>query len=176
MTPRRPAKPATAPAAASARQPKPRAATPAEPTPADRRAAVLRDAANAKHDAAVRRAEAGLRKLIKDGADINFRAVARAGSVSLDFLYAQPQLRARVERLRDQQLSARPAARRAEPDPDEGNVVRTLGAQLRAERAKRQDQVHDLEAKLAAAHGEILRLSRMLDAASPHVTDASSTS
>ena len=128
---------------------------------------MLRTAAAAKHTAAVQRAESGLRQLVKDGAEINFRSVARAGPVSLDFLYAEPELRARIEHLRAQQLGR---ARRSSPGPataptDDGNVVRTLRSELQAEKARRQGQVREIEEKLAAAHGEILRLRRVLEAA-----------
>lgn len=136
--------------------------------PVERRAAALRSAAEAKHAAALQRAETGLRRLLKDGAEINFRSVARAGSVSLDFLYAQPELRRRIEGLRAQQQQATVRPSRAEPEPDpncNGNVLRTLTAQLKAERSARLEQVRDLEAKLAAAHGEILRLRRLVEGA-----------
>jgi hypothetical protein len=129
---------------------------------AARRATALQDAARAKHATALRRAEDGLRRLLKDGDEITFRSVARAGSVSLDFLYAQPDLRSRIEGLRAQQQTARRPSR-ADPSRDgesENNVLRTLASQLKAERTARLEQVRELEAKLAAAHGEILRLRR----------------
>jgi hypothetical protein len=133
--------------------------------PVERRAAALRAAAEAKHAAALQRAETGLRRLLKDGAEVNFRSVARAGSVGLDFLYAQPELRRRIEGLRaQQQATARRSHAELEPDPN-GNVLRTLAAQLKAERSARLEQVRDLEAKLAAAHGEILRLHRLVEGA-----------
>ena len=57
------------------------------------RIATLRRAAAAKRDAAVARAEAGIRKLTKAGEPVTFRAVAAAGGVSVDFLYRHPGLR-----------------------------------------------------------------------------------
>ena len=65
--------------------------------------ATLRQAAAAKRDAAVARAETGIRKLTKTGQPVTFRAVAAAGGVSVDFLYRHPELRARIERLRGHQ-------------------------------------------------------------------------
>jgi hypothetical protein len=58
------------------------------------RMATLRRAAAAKRDAAVTRAEAGIRKLTKAGQPVTFRAVAAAGGVSVDFLYRHPGPRA----------------------------------------------------------------------------------
>ncbi|WP_329585467.1 DUF6262 family protein [Streptomyces sp. NBC_01362] len=84
--------------------------------PADRRIAALRQAAQDKHQQAVQRAEVGIRKLIKEGEEINFRAVARRAGVSLDFLYAHTDLRKRIETLRGQQQTEdRPPLRRPQP-------------------------------------------------------------
>src|SRR6266851_4155890 len=73
------------------------------------RVATLRQAAAAKRQAAVARAETGIHALIKTGQPITFRAVAAAGGVSADFLYRHAGLRARIEQLRGQQ-AAPPAA------------------------------------------------------------------
>lgn len=140
-------------------------------TPVARRGKALRDAAQAKHAAALLRAEDGLRRLIKSGDEITFRSVARTGSVGLDFLYAQPDLRRRIEGLRAQQQASRPSSR-ATPERNqessEANVLRTLAAQLKAERSTRLELVRDLEVKLAAAHGEILGLRRRLGVEHQH--------
>ena len=63
---------------------------------AERREQVLRQAAQAKREAATKRAETALRKLIKAGEEINFRAVSSAAGVSVDFLYRHPELRGRI--------------------------------------------------------------------------------
>ena len=126
---------------------------------AERRAEVLRQAAQTKHAAATKRAEVALRKLIKSGAPINFRAVAAAGGVSVDFLYRHPELRQRIEHLRARQSSApAPAAATPQPGPDDRGVVVALTARLREARS----EVAELKAQLAAAHGELLALRRQL--------------
>lgn len=130
---------------------------------AQRRADALRRAAQAKRQAATARAEAAIRKLVKNQQQISFRAVARAGGVSLDFLYARPDLRGRIESLRAQQAtktSQTPV--RAEAAETGGSIVQVLTQKLREERAARRAAVHDLEQQLAAAHGELLRLRRRL--------------
>jgi hypothetical protein len=128
---------------------------------ADRRAAALRQAAQAKRQDAVTRAETAIRALIKSQQDITFRSVARAGGVSLDFLYGNDDLRSRIEKLRGQQ-KARPV-----PDPrpghaDGSDIVHILTGKLRLERDTRRTAVSKLEEQLAAAHGELLRLRRLL--------------
>ncbi len=126
---------------------------------ADPRADVLRQAAAAKRAAATARAEAGLRKLIKDDADINFRAVASTAGVSVDFLYRHAELRARIEHLRSRQQAKPPASPDTLESPGaDTNVVATLTAKLRDARS----EVADLKAQLAVAHGELLMLRRQL--------------
>ena len=128
---------------------------------AEQRAKALRAAAAAKQQAAVARAEAGLRTMVKDGHPIDFRGLARAAGVSVNFLYNNPDLRHRVEQLRAQQDHAD----RPEPAPDSHNaVIRTLTAKLTAERRRRLDEVALLREQLAAAHRELLLLRRAHDA------------
>lgn len=131
---------------------------------AERRAEVLRQAAQDKRAAATKRAEAGLRALIKNGEPVNFRAVASAAGVSVDFLYRHRELRARIEHLRARQQPTATAV--ATPPRDDDNVVATLTARLRE--ARRQNA--DLKAQLAAAHGELLALRRQLPAATSQTT------
>ncbi len=132
------------------------------PTARERRAAALRRAAQAKRQAAITRTDTAIRQLIKDKQQINFRSVARAAGVSLDFLYASTSLRQRIEKLRAQETAAaRPPAPQA-ATATESDLVHSLTARLREERAARRTSVTDLEEQLAAAHGELLRLRRLL--------------
>lgn len=119
-----------------------------------------------KHEAAVQSADKAIRRLLKDGDEISFRSVAKAGSVSLDFLYAQQDLRHRIEGLpaRQQAAGQPPESDSSRDDASDGNVLRTLAAQLKEDRSRRVEQVRELEAKLAAAHAEILRLRRTVPA------------
>jgi uncharacterized protein involved in exopolysaccharide biosynthesis len=118
------------------------------------RIAALRQAAAAKRDAAVARAEAGIRALTKTGQPITFRAVAAAGGVSVDFLYRHPDLRARIERLRGRQPSPTPQA--SSRDQAASSVVATLTARL----TELRRELTETKTQLAAAHGELLALRR----------------
>jgi Family of unknown function (DUF6262) len=129
-------------------------------TASERRAEALRRAAQAKRQAAITRTETAIRKLVKDRQEINFRSVARAAGVSLDFLYGNDDLRQRIEKLRAQQ-SARPAPEPA-PTTADHDIVHMLTTKLRQERDARRAAVSELEEQLAAAHGELLRLRRLL--------------
>jgi hypothetical protein len=127
----------------------------------ERRADALRQAAQAKRQAAVTRAETAIRKLIKDQQEINFRSVARAAGVSLDFLYGNDGLRKRIEKLRAQQ-NRHPVADPAPEAADGSDIVHILTSRLRQESNVRRAAVSQLEKQLAAAHGELLRLRRLL--------------
>ncbi len=120
------------------------------------RIATLRRAAAAKRDAAVARAEAGIRKLTKAGQPVTFRAVAAAGGVSVDFLYRHPGLRARIERLRSHKPAPAGHAPGEPGNPAASSVVATLTARL----AELRRELAETKAQLAAAHGELLALRR----------------
>ena len=138
------------------------AATP--PAAAQRRADALRRAAQAKRQTATARADAAIRQLVKNKQEINFRSVARTGGISIDFLYTSADLRHRIESLRTQQAAKGPfRPTQPETSDPEGSVIHILTTKLREERAARRTAEHDLQQRLAAAHGELLRLRRVME-------------
>jgi tRNA(Arg) A34 adenosine deaminase TadA len=92
-----------------------------------------------------------LEEVVASHQPVTFRAVARAGNVSIDFLYREAGLRARIEELRAAGRSAEPVEA-----PSRSTVVHSLTQQLRELRAENQD----LRRRLEAAHGEIVVLKR----------------
>lgn len=91
----------------------------------------LREAAQARHDATLRRAEHTLRQLAKTGGPITLRRVAEEAGVSRSWLYRQDELRCQIDQLRDTSTSrtaSLPAAERA--------TVDSLRQQLRAYRSE----------------------------------------
>ncbi|MGJ3192261.1 DUF6262 family protein [Paenarthrobacter sp. FR1] len=121
----------------------------------------LQRAAQAKQEAATARAEQGLRRLLKTGRPITFQTVATEAGVSKDFLYRTLDLRERIMDLRDKTTAPAAAAALPEPRlPDTSSIVRTLTAKLTHERSTNRKKIAELEAALAAAHGEILQLRR----------------
>jgi hypothetical protein len=66
-----------------------------------RRTAVLAAAAKAKSHAKAEAAGQAIRRLIRRGEPVTFQAVQREAGVSHAFLYWNPELRARIEHLRD---------------------------------------------------------------------------
>ncbi|MGO9216882.1 MAG: DUF6262 family protein [Streptosporangiaceae bacterium] len=128
------------------------------------RIATLRQAAAAKREAAVARAETGIRALTKTGQPITFRAVAAAGGVSVDFLYRHPELRARIERLRGHKPAP---ARNASPGEPGNHAATSIVATLTARLTELRRELAETKAQLAAAHGELLALRRHPGNAAP---------
>lgn len=125
----------------------------------------LRKAAAAKRAAAIARAEKGLREVLHDGAPVTFENIAARAGVSKDFLYRNRELRSRIEQLRRQQTT-NPALARASSKKtdslreDSSSVIRTLTTKLIEEKQRHRREVAALQEELAAAHGQILMLSR----------------
>jgi cell division septum initiation protein DivIVA len=61
----------------------------------------LREAAQARHEATLRRAESALQRMAKRGDPVTFNRVAETAGVSRSWLYRQPTLRQEIDRLRD---------------------------------------------------------------------------
>lgn len=116
----------------------------------------LSQAAAARHDRAVERAERALRALAAEGVPVSFQAVARRAGVSRQWLYTQPALRGEIERLRDRA-------------PTHGNVpareraseasLRQRTESLRAENQRLREDNAALKAELAIAYGHQRQIS-----------------
>lgn len=110
----------------------------------------LREAAQARHDTTLQRAEDTVRRLANRGEAVTFRRVADAAGVSRSWLYQQPELRAQIDQLRHRPAAraraAVPAAEQATADSlrqqlrtyrEELNRLRTENQNLRAQLARR---------------------------------------
>ena len=118
----------------------------------------LREAAQARHDATLRRAEDTLRQLTKNGGPITFRRVAEEAGVSRAWLYRQDQLRRQIDQLRGtptSRTSSVPIAERATADSlrQQLRAYRSEIARLRLENQDlRQQLARQLGAQRAAAN------------------------
>jgi Ribonuclease G/E len=124
-----------------------------------RRTAVLAAAAKAKSHAKAEAADQAIRRLIRRGEPVTFQAVQREAGVSHAFLYGNPELRARIEHLRDQ---ARPRPAQAAGNDSENTLVLALTAQITHLKKQHRDETRALRAALEQAHGENLQLRREL--------------
>lgn len=126
----------------------------------DKRVAALTAAARAKSEAKTKAAEQAICALIKRGEAITFQAVQREAGVSHAFLYNHPELRSRIERLRQQ---ARPRSSTPTALADaESTLVLALTTQITALKQQHRQEVQALRAALEQAHGENLDLRREL--------------
>jgi hypothetical protein len=122
----------------------------------------LRTAAARRSQDAAERVRRALVEMTKARTPISFTSVARQASVSTDFLYRHPELRTKIETLRQPQKQATlPAVQAPESS---GGAVTALAEHLRRLHAARNTEVKELKAALAAAHGENLSLRRRLEA------------
>ncbi len=122
----------------------------------------LKAAGRRKSQATTQRADQALRDLLADGTPITFRAVARQASCSVDFLYRHHELAARIRQLRHEQQTRGPVEP-ASSAPEAGAnsvTLRTLVAQVAELKRRHRDEVGELRAALAAAHGELIELRR----------------
>jgi Family of unknown function (DUF6262) len=112
----------------------------------------LNQAAAARHKRTIDRAEQALRQLDAEGAAVSFQSVARRAGVSRQWLYTQPDLRAAIERLRDQAPAPGddvPARQRA----TEASLRQRLETLRTENRRLRQDNAA-LRDELALLYGE----------------------
>ena len=105
------------------------------------------------------RRRAAIRTLVKRGEPITFQAVQREAGVSHAFLYGNPDLRARIERLRAQ---ARPQPPPPKDDGSDNTIIQALTSQISHLKKQHRDETQALRAALEQAHGENLELRREL--------------
>ncbi len=124
-----------------------------------RRVAVLATAAKAKSEAKTKAADKAIRALLKRGQPITFQVVQREAQVSHAFLYNNPDLRSRIERLR---ARARPAPSPPSTAESADTLVLALTSQLTQLKKRHRQEIRELRAALEQAHGENLELRREL--------------
>jgi Ribonuclease G/E len=123
-----------------------------------RRTAILATAAKAKSMAKTTAAERAIRALVKRGEQVTFQAVSREAGVSHAFLYGHPDLRRRIEHLRNQ---ARPVTAVTRTDTAD-TVVLALTSKIDQLKKQHRHEVQALRTALEQAHGENLELRREL--------------
>ena len=117
----------------------------------------LREAAQARHDATLRRAENTLQRMAKRGDPVTLNRVAETARVSRSWLYRQPTLRREIDRLRNATTTrpgVLPSAERASTDSlrQQLHTYREEITRLRSENQELREQLaRHLGAARAAA-------------------------
>lgn len=110
-------------------------------------------AARQRHELTRAKAIQALRNLDADGSPVTFEAVAQAAAVSRSWLYAQPDVRAEIERLRAGHRSAPATSVPARQRASDASLLRRL--ETATQRIRRlTEENHMLREQLAQALGE----------------------
>lgn len=121
----------------------------------------LTTAARRRRERAENAVEKALKEARKTRNPVSVTSIARAAGVSTDFIYRHPVLRPQVEALRRARRDAAPDdAHQPDAEAAASTLVRRLTQQLATERRKHREDVAQLQAALATAHGELLALRR----------------
>lgn len=104
----------------------------------------LKEAGRNRTQAAVQRAEKGIRQLLKDGGTISFSSVSRAAGVSTKFLHQNEDLATRIRHLSAQQKGTQ---RPNTPDEltGESAIIAALRRQLTDQDERHKKQVRELK-------------------------------
>jgi len=120
----------------------------------------LRQAAKQRRQATYDRARAALRQLEASGEPVTFDIVAREGAVSRAWLYAQPEIRDAIERLRAAtHRSPRSPNVPAQQRASDASLIRRLET-AHTRNKQLSDEIRQLREELARAHGDLRVLRR----------------
>jgi hypothetical protein len=107
----------------------------------NRKIEALQEAAAQKARESEERVEKALEKMIKQGQKITFSTVAQVANVSTAYLYKQPDLRSRIETLRDQQKQR---SKPKQPPPASDNSKAVIIQSVRAENKRLRGEIDKL--------------------------------
>ncbi|MDZ8056568.1 MAG: DUF6262 family protein [Aulosira sp. ZfuCHP01] len=118
----------------------------------------LRGNAQRKRQEAFDKVEQGIRQLLKEKQVINFNTVAKASGVSKAWLYKEPEIKARIEHLRDNHSKAEkvPPKQRTS-DASKDAIIKTLKERIK----KIEAENRGLRDQLEAVYGRILQASQI---------------
>jgi uncharacterized coiled-coil protein SlyX len=108
----------------------------------------LHQAARARHDQTLRRAEAALRSLARRGEPVTVRGVADTARVSRSWIYQQPRLLAEIKQLRQPRPGKHPAV-----PASQKATIDSLRQQLHAYR----EEITRLRAQVTDLHDQLAR-------------------
>ena len=107
----------------------------------NRKIEALQEAAALKAKSSAERVERALDKMLKQGQVINFKSVGDVANVSTAYLYKHPELRNRIETLRDKQKNS---SKPKQPPPASDNSKAVIIYNLRAENKKLRTDIDEL--------------------------------
>jgi hypothetical protein len=139
----------------------------------------LRAAAERKHREAEQKVDDAIRALLRTGEPITFRRVATVARVSTGWLYAQPDVKERITRLRGQPgHKASPPSERAS-DASKDAIVRAMRQHVTTLDNERQQllaRICELKQRVEVLYGELYGRQEQPPEAIPAPNSVSSTS
>lgn len=125
----------------------------------ERNTSGIKAAAQKKREAAFAKAEEAIKKLVKEKKSINFESIAEAAGVTRAWLYRQPELRGRIETLREQQGTKPqlPVEMRASDASKQALIV-----ELRKQNKELRSENQKLKRELENAYGQVLGLEDLI--------------
>lgn len=114
----------------------------------------MRQNAQKKRQEALEKVEQGIRRLIKEGKTLNFNTVAQASDVSKAFLYKEPEIKERIELLRQPGAKKAPELKQRASDTSKDAIIRTLRERIK----KLEAEVKDLRKQNEVAYGQVIEL------------------
>jgi myosin heavy subunit len=105
-----------------------------------RKIEALQEAAAQKAQEALDRVEKALERMIKQGLTINFKTVADTANVSTAYLYKTPEIRERIETLRDQQKNqSKPKIAPTASDNSKSVIIYNLREEVKRVRSELEE-------------------------------------
>jgi hypothetical protein len=121
----------------------------------NRKIEALQEAAAQKARESEERVEKALEKMIKQGQKITFSTVAQVANVSTAYLYKQPDLRSRIETLRDQQKQR---SKPKQPPPASDNSKAVIIQSVRVENKRLRGEIDELRKINESLTGRVYQL------------------
>jgi hypothetical protein len=102
------------------------------------------------------RVDKAIQKLIKEQHPINFKSISEESNVSTSWLYKQPELRERIEKLRQQQIGT-PKAKKRSTDKDkivesQKAIIQSLKLRIK----EQEEKIKELEKQVQIAYSKFL--------------------
>ena len=115
----------------------------------------LKQNAQAKRLEAFEKVDQGIKQLLKDKQTINFNRVAEVAGVSKAWLYKEPDVKSRIEHLRDQSKQGKKLPRKISATEAS---TRALNVTLQARVKKLEAENRQLRKQNEVAYGQVIRV------------------